>query len=74
MLDRMPYRVLMALLFVPGPCIIAMVSNVGREVMMLAPFGGAMIGLGVAYVLLREHKLPFTATWGDVRQKLAAKA
>jgi hypothetical protein len=74
MLDRGPYRLLMALLFVPGPFIIAMFSNASILVMALAPIGGAIVGLGVASFLLRDHNLPFSATWGDVRQRLTARS
>ena len=56
MLDRVPYWLLMSLLFVPGPLIIAMFTGAGGLVMVLAPIGGAIIGLGVARALLREHK------------------
>ena len=73
MLDRVPYWLLMVLLFVPGPFIIAVYSG-GGLAMVLAPIGGAIIGLGVARLMLREHKLPFTATWGEVRPRMTAKS
>jgi hypothetical protein len=51
-----------------------MFTGAGGLVMVLAPMGGAMIGLVVARYLLRDHRLPFTATWGEVRPRLAAKS
>jgi hypothetical protein len=67
MLDRVPYWLLLAALFVPGPVLIASFLGAPPVVIAMAPLGGALAGLVAAYAILRESKLTLSATWADVR-------
>jgi hypothetical protein len=66
MLDRMQFKHVLALFGAFSAMLyIALTGNPILHI-VLAPIGGVPLMLYLAYVVIRHHKLPMTATWGEV--------
>ena len=73
MLERVPYWVLISALFIPGPVIMASFLGATPLQIALSPLAGALVGFVAAYFILRDYKLPISATWADARASILRK-
>ena len=66
MLNRLQFKYILAFFGALGAVLISALSGSTILQIALAPIGGVPLALFIAYVVVSHHKLPMTATWGDV--------
>jgi hypothetical protein len=66
MLDHLQFKYVLAIVGALGAMLISTLSGGRVQQIVLAPIGGVPFALYIAYVVVRHHKLPMTATWGEV--------
>jgi hypothetical protein len=67
MLDRVQFKYVLALSGALGAMLYVALTGNPILFIVLAPIGGVPLALYIAYVVIRHHKLPMTATWGEVK-------